>query len=376
MATLSITETRDYRKEDLSGIDLIDFDNPFLSTATATFALSQFDDVQIDFDAEIRGNIGVNGLVLVGDNVSTGDFNITHWNAADTITLQGTNGGNYLVGSVFNETLNGGLGDDLLEGSNEVGALTGSDVYNGGGGSDTLINDFDAKADRLSGGGGSDWLVYRSQGFFQNPDGIYDLTLDISDGGGGRDIGNGTIVSGIERVTLLFATDGAVDFIGGALNDTVTSGKQDDTLDGRGGQDILAGNWGNDVISGGAGGDTIVGGYHSDTLAGGPGTDLFEYDSVNDSTLAFFDTINGFISGEDKIDLRIIDADEGDVADDDFTFIGSAAFSGEAGELRVVRSGGLLGFTTIRADTDGDTFTDFYIRLSFKPIVQKDDFFL
>lgn len=377
MVTLSVTQTHDFRKDSLTDVTLIDFDNNFLTTAIATFDESQFDGSQIAFGAEIRGSIGFNGLVIVGQFLATEDFNITSWGRGDTITLQGTAGDDSLVGSVFNETLNGGKGDDELLNLPGAGeAKAGSDKFNGGAGNDSIEGEFDARADKFNGGAGIDFLLYRSTGYYMNPDGIYDLTLDISDGGGGRDIGNGSTISGIEKILLLFTTDGAVDFTGGSLNDEVGSGSHADTLRGMDGDDFLGGGDGNDTLSGGNGKDTLMGGRLADSLSGGAGADSFFYQRADESTGAGYDTIADFVPGEDVIDLHQIDANSKTVANDAFTFIGSDPFSGMAGELRVTRSSFVLGVTTIRADTDGDGDTDLLIRLSHRPLVTEEDFVL
>lgn len=377
MATLSVTKSHDYRADDLSDITLIDFDNGFLTTATATFDESQFDGAQIAFDAEIRGSIGFNGLVIVGQFLATEDFIITSWGRGDSITLQGTAGNDSLVGSGFNETLNGGRGDDELLNLPGAGGVTaGSDKFNGGAGNDRIEGEFDARADKFNGGAGTDTLVYRSTGYFQNPDGIYDLTLDISDGGGGRDIGNGSTVAGIEIVQLVFQTSGVVDFTGGKGNDEVLANDHWDTLRGMAGDDYLAGADGQDELLGGEGKDTLVGGRHADALDGGAGGDIFFYERIDDSNASGFDLISGFVPGEDVIDLHAIDANTKTKANDAFTFIGSDSFSGVAGELRATRASFVLGNTTIRADTDGDSDTDLLIRLTFRPLVTEGDLVL
>jgi hypothetical protein len=70
------------------------------------------------------------------------------------------------------------------------------------------------------------------------------------------------------------------------------------------------------------------------------------------------DVIADFVSGTDRIDLSAIDANGGTAGDDAFTYIGAAAFTGLAGQLRALT---LEGFVHIYGDTDGDAFPDLHI---------------
>jgi Ca2+-binding RTX toxin-like protein len=116
---------------------------------------------------------------------------------------------------------------------------------------------------------------------------------------------------------------------------------------------------GSDTITGGAGADTIEGGLGADSLRGGAGNDVFVYRSVAESTAASRDTILDFAAG-DKINLGGIDADGGAVAGNGkFAFIGSAAFSGAAGELRVSRDPNYSRAWLVEGDTNGDMVADF-----------------
>ncbi|MEA3001745.1 MAG: hypothetical protein QOH81_533, partial [Sphingomonadales bacterium] len=58
----------------------------------------------------------------------------------------------------------------------------------------------------------------------------------------------------------------------------------------------------------------------------------------------------------DRIDLSRIDADAGTAADDAFMFIGSAAFTNHAGELRATDMGG--GIWTVQGDINGNGVAD------------------
>ena len=61
----------------------------------------------------------------------------------------------------------------------------------------------------------------------------------------------------------------------------------------------------------------------------------FIYGQMSDSSAALRDTITDFIPGSDKIDLHLIDANLATGTDDAFSFIGTAAVSGGAAQVRV-----------------------------------------
>jgi len=151
--------------------------------------------------------------------------------------------------------------------------------------------------------------------------------------------------------TLVFngtaETNGRFDVLGGGGADILAGGA---------GNDYLAGNAGADQLYGMGGNDVLVGGAGADQLRGGAGSDLFRYEAVGDSTAAAQDRILDFGPG-DRIDLSAIDARPGG-GDDAFAFIGAAAFSHSAGELRAVQEDG--GWR-VEADTNGDGVADLSI---------------
>lgn len=111
---------------------------------------------------------------------------------------------------------------------------------------------------------------------------------------------------------------------------------------------------GADAITGTAGADALYGGRGADRIAGGEGADLFVYRTAAASHAHAADAILDFASGEDRIDLSHVAA---------FAWVGAAAFSGTANELRY--ADGLLA-----ADLDGDAAADFAIAVG--PLVQAD----
>jgi Ca2+-binding RTX toxin-like protein len=125
---------------------------------------------------------------------------------------------------------------------------------------------------------------------------------------------------------------------------------------------ILFGGAGIDTLIGGGGADLIYGGGGGDSLTGGAGADTFQYRSTSDSTSAAPDRILDFEAGMDKIDLHFIDADINTPGDQAFTLIGSAQFSGHAGELRIVDLGQKMWL--MMADVNGDGDADFMLSIT------------
>ncbi|TMJ13760.1 MAG: calcium-binding protein, partial [Alphaproteobacteria bacterium] len=124
------------------------------------------------------------------------------------------------------------------------------------------------------------------------------------------------------------------------------------------------------VIAGNSANNSLAGGAGADTLDGKGGTDSFLYTSTADSTLAAMDHILGFTAGE-KIDLSAIDASTGAAGNNAFAFIGSAAFSNTAGELRAYQSGSEW---FVEADTDGDGVANLIISVASDHALAAGDF--
>lgn len=116
---------------------------------------------------------------------------------------------------------------------------------------------------------------------------------------------------------------------------------------------------GGDTLRGGGGADRLWGNEGADTLTGGAGKDVFEYASTTESTNAQRDLIRDFERG-DMLSLGAIDADGSGVAGNgSFLFVGAAAFSGRAGELRLLQNG--TNAWLVEGDTNGDRIADLSI---------------
>lgn len=248
-------------------------------------------------------------------------------NRADRV--YGLAGNDDLFGYGGDDLLYGGKGNDLLVGDN------GDDKLYGQAGSDLLAGE--RGDDRLDGGKGFDYAT-----FFYAPSGA-NVNLaagTASDGFGGTD----TLVS-IEGVY---------------------GSKFADTIRGDAGTNELFGNQGNDVLIGGGGQDLTVGNEGADRF-------VFNDGDVSD-TLAKADLIGDFRRAEgDRIDLSGLDANAGQAGDQAFTFIGSGAFTGKAGELRFdyVNGEGVLA-----GDVDGDKIADGFIRVDTPQAIVAADLIL
>jgi serralysin len=270
-----------------------------------------------------------------------------------------------------NDTVHGGAGDDEISGDNDDDRLfgeAGNDTMTGGAGIDTVEGG--AGADSLSGGSSiGDTLSYAASaagvriglefgattlGFGGDAAGdqIHGFSNVIGSGNGDRieDLVKGTVAFG--------QNDNA--FFGSAGGDRLILGGGNDSGFGGAGSDILIGELGRDALFGGNGSDTLRGGNGADSLTGGIGADHFIFSTAQDSAVAPArrDTITDFSHADgDLIDLIAIDANAGTAGDQVFHLI-ATAFTGAAGELRVVaRTGGFL----VTGDTDGDAIANFAI---------------
>jgi Ca2+-binding RTX toxin-like protein len=160
---------------------------------------------------------------------------------------------------------------------------------------------------------------------------------------------------------------------GSTAHDVIVGGKGNDTLTGGDGNDRLIGGDGDDVLNGGKGADMLIGGMGKDQLTGGPDADRFVFGSPAFAVGQPSDTITDFSAAQgDKIDLGPVDAIEGG-ANSAFKFIGAAAFSGAAGQLRY--EAGANG-VTVQGDTDGDGVADFSLSVLGVSKLAASDFIL
>lgn len=292
-----------------------------------------------------------------------------------------------------------------------VYALTGSDVIefdsDNKGTSRIFLED---GGDTIYGGTGRSYVTWAENATIENTtfyggagvdivgfgyDGVNAIHNEIGenvvlDGGDGKDrfyangrgafihLENGTVLIGPENEPGVFREVTIRNFeeIDGTPGHDIFVGSDvGEHLRGLGGDDLLSGREGTDRLEGGDGDDILVGGRGADALHGGGGTDIYRFDRLVESLPGREDTI--FFPDHvftDIIDVSRIDADLTAAGNQAFTFIGTASFSGAAGELRWESTD--VSTCLISADADGDGTADFAVRIDFPVDLTESDFIL
>ena len=296
---------------------------------------------------------GLGGTDSFDYSITTIDQNV----AAGQLVI--IDAGQLLVGEDF--TFNASAETD---GSYRLWGGQGTDVLTGGQGSDFFFFSADRfnTGDRIDGGGGTAMNQISLLG---------DYTIAL----GANQIAN------IQSLTFLSGRDlrNPTDFdytitmhdnnLAPAVRMIVDAGqlKATEKLDFDGSAETNGTFWvlggaGADVLKGGAGNDLIVGAAGADTMTGGAGNDVFRYNNVSDTLPnGGNDFISDFGSG-DRIDLSRIDANPNAHGDPAFSFIGSQAFTNQAGQLRVVNA--FSNAWLVEGDIDGNGQADFQILLN------------
>lgn len=297
-----------------------------------------------------------------------------------TSTVAGTDGADRLCVNADSSThVQGGAGNDVLTGA--AASSANANLLEGGLGNDIYI--VSSKLDQVVEAAGSGIDEVQAKLDYTLGANIENLRL-LSGGvsGTGNDLAN--VIRGNEAGNVLKGLGGDDLIYGGGGNDTINGGAGadrlygyagNDTVQGDGGNDLLYGGDGDDVIYGGADDDLIEGGMGSDRLHGGAGADQFSYrpEQLLDAG-AGMDTIADFSSAQgDRILLAMLDANSQTAANDKFDFIGTSAFSGEAGQLRYAVSDGNA---YVCGDVNGDALADFRLCVAGVTTLSADDFSL
>ncbi|TMJ14531.1 MAG: calcium-binding protein, partial [Alphaproteobacteria bacterium] len=265
---------------------------------------------------------------------------------------------------------NGGLGADILVGGqgNDVFVIDVSDTLDeaAGEGTDTvqasfsytLLNNFEVLT--LTGSGNIDGTGNAADNSLNGNSGN-----NVLDGGAGIDLmygglGNDTYIvdNAGDRANETSAL-GGTDSVFSSVSFTLGASVENLTLTGTGNLTGVGNTLAN-TIAGNSGNNILAGGLGADTVDGGGGNDSFLVRSTAESNSVTMDHVIGFDTG-DRIDLSQVDANAGTVANDAFNFIGSAAFSGAAGELRAYQSGADW---IVEGDVDGGGTADLVILVS------------
>ncbi|MEH2513774.1 Ca2+-binding RTX toxin-like protein [Nitrobacteraceae bacterium AZCC 1564] len=335
-----------------------------------------------------HSNAGVTVNLAAGTATSSGDGNGDIFTSIENITGSAHN--DMLIGDAAANHLDGNAGDDRIWGGD------GNDTLTGGHG-----------ADVLAGGAGIDTIDYSTSSSA--------VAVNLATGTASGGDATGDSFTSIENITgsthndALTGDAGANHLDGGAGNDLIWGGDGNDTLTGGSGADTLSGGAGIDTadystsqgkvtvdlaLGTGSGGDAqgdrltsienitgsafddhligntaanqIFGGAGADVLTGGAGADTFVFKTVQDSTPAHQDQITDFSSAQgDHIDLSAIDANTQAAGHQDFGFIGSAAFSDVAGQLRFADH-------FLEGDVNGDGAADFRVNVNVASLQHGD----
>ena len=207
-----------------------------------------------------------------------------------------------------------------------------------------------------------------------NKDNVYAVIVRASDGVFSDDQALSVSVTNMRDGANVTGTAGNDTISATSTTPALRTTNSEDLVFGRDGHDTLYGMGGDDDLYGEAGNDILVGGEGADRLLGGLGKDQFTFNSVSESTAGSIDLIQDFSRAQaDKISLSGIDANSLLIGDQAFSFIGTAAFSHVAGQLRFETSGGV---TTIWGDVNGDGVGDLQIQLSGSIALVASDFLL
>jgi Ca2+-binding RTX toxin-like protein len=336
--------------------------------ATATYDLSNFADNQVDdmrpgrwmlFSREQRADLDIGAPAGTPQYQAQGNvYNalLYYGDTRSEITELITGSGNDIVtGNDLDNIISTNGGDDTLIGG------PGTDRLYGGAGNDTLSGGTRSAANnQLWGGDGNDTASY---------EGVAGVVYaDLAKGVGLIDGSEADVYNSIENLTAgsgpatLIGDGNANVLTGGAANDLLYGQEGDDTLIGggvsAGGVNQLWGGGGSDTASyagttgrvtadlraqagyvngvivdqmnslenlvGGSAGDTLIGtsganrltgGGGADALYGMGGADIFAYLAYGDSNLlAGYDTIEDFVSGTSRLDLKAFATDASHVS--------------------------------------------------------------
>lgn len=354
-----------------------------------TYIVDSYSDVVVE---ELNGGNDTISTTLASYSLAGTQVETLQYAGAARFSGTGSAGADTIIGGKLADSLNGGAGADTL-----VGGL-GDDVYlvdNAGdrtveavnAGTDTvrasvsysladnvenleytgtaaavltgngLANSITggAGADKIDGLGGADIMAGNEGDDTYVVDNAGDLVKE------GYNAGTDTVITTLSSYTLGSNVENLAASGSGAL--TGTGNQSANWITGGSAADVLSGLAGDDVLTGNGGADRLIGGL---------GADTFVFKLASDSSSSAADTIADFSSAQhDQIDLSSIDANSILAGDQAFAFIGTAAFSHHAGELRYMATASGL---VVMGDVNGDGIADFSINLTGAKSLAATDF--
>ena len=286
---------------------------------------------------EVRG-ISTSNIIYAGTGADTimavGAITNKVFAGRGADVLVGGSGKNYLYGGTGHATLVGGPGVDSLH--------AGTSYLIKGAGPVAFVGGFDYAGANYNGHSYADYQPVKTG-----------VEVDLLNSALNAGVAAGDTYNNIHNV------------IGTNGNDTIIGDNGDgagyakgDNLNGLNGNDSIVGGTGPDTITTGTGTDTVSGGGGADLLHIGTGSAVFLYSAISDSPQTARDVITSFVSNSaDKIDFTALENSLGET----FTFVGTAAFGPQVGEIRDVVSGTnvilYIDAQTARTADFGITFT-------------------
>jgi Ca2+-binding RTX toxin-like protein len=350
----------DFRSATMSGIEKI-----WISSAgTARFNASQL--------AALPSNLAFEGFDTVAQTVTVSDasnFSAAGWtfdnwgDQFDRISISGSlaNGNDTITGSSQTDIIAAGSGADVVhagDGDDAFGFFVSSDIVSG---------------DVMDGGDGTDRFDVAVDLDFRPATITSVEALNFAGGGSlatfnAAQLPSDFAVRGVNSAAQTIAINEASNFSADAW--TFSNWEAADTL-------AIGGTAGADTVVGSNARDVITGGLGKDSLSGGLDADRFDYNDLykagNESLKGGAqDVILDFAHGTDKIDLQDVDAKKGS-GNQAFKFIKARPFHDKAGELHVVKKGGIL---LVEGDIDGNGKADFQIEVHGAAALTKADFVL
>ena len=255
---------------------------------------------------------------------------------AVSLMLTGNEFDNFLFGSVGDDILDTGTGNDTVRagaGNDLITTSGASAVIHAGKGDDTIrVDGSSTSAGYVEGGDGYDTVRSADLGEFvfrsvETLDTYYgflngsvsqlasfanftadlaapDAQISISLRGAGGALDFTTSIGGLNSVEIRDSgLTSAINITGSVNADALNGSAFNDRLNGGNGEDSLSGGDGRDALDGGAGNDRLNGGSGSDILTGSTGDDVFVFDApIGGGTN--IDRIADFTQGSDLIEIN------------------------------------------------------------------------
>ncbi|RYF92901.1 MAG: hypothetical protein EON95_10805, partial [Caulobacteraceae bacterium] len=298
-----------------------------------------------------------------------------------TLTINGVDDKDYLNGTIGDDIIAAGLGNDYIVGYDGFNSLYGQD------GNDTLYGGLDLDnlyggdgADKLYGDGGDDFLDGGAgPNYLYGGDGADDLlgggANDYLDGGDGVDgmaggLGNDVYIVDSTQDVVTEAADGGYDIVRTFVSLTSLAANVEavqlqgtgdlnavgnelaNNMQGNAGANTLNGGSGADTINGGDGDDVIIGGEIGDHLRGGAGADTFV-------------VAHAFAAGLETDIIYDFSALEGDTMDFSGAYSGTlsvvSGFTKAAGQMTLTYAADQ---TLVRIDINGDGRPDYQVKIN------------